>query len=492
MAGICHSKLTMRFWRRQPRRTSLIIVGCIGVLLGLGLSRKLPFSELYFLPAVTLLPLSLKRQSLRVILAIALGMSLGWWRGSIFMQKLAVLQSYSTKSVTVQMTAATDAIYAQKSQLEFDGNKVVMISPHHQPLAGTFKVSGFGPAMVYKGDRVVVSAKLYPMRGARQARMAYAKLEITGHSASWQDGLRRRFAAGMQNALPDAEASLGLGLLIGQRSTLSSNVVLDLTAVGLVHIVAVSGYNVTILARAVPRLKISRSKFQQLALSLILIGGFVLVTGFSASIVRAAIVSLLSLWAWYYGRKIRPLLLIFFTAAITALYNPFYIWSDLGWYLSFLAFFGVLVMAPLFASRITKLKNPGALVMLLLETFSAELATLPLILSVFGQLSLVSVLANALIVPLVPLAMLLAAFAAAAGALIPFLAGWIAWPAKLLLTYMLDVIHLLASLPYSSVVVNISTADMVGLYALVLGVAYLLWKRSQSRNSKTQGALAEV
>src|SRR5205807_2186671 len=104
----------------------------------------------------------------------------------------------------------------------------------------------------------------------------------------------------------------------------------------------VSGYNLTIIIRGLNRLKLG-SKYQRLILSLAFIAFFVLVTGFSASIVRAAIVSTLSLWAWFYGRKIRAVLLIAFTAALTGLINPFYIWGDLGWYLSFLAFFGVLI-----------------------------------------------------------------------------------------------------------------------------------------------------
>ena len=168
----------------------------------------------------------------------------------------------------------------------------------------------------------------------------------------WFAKLRRYFAAGMQTALPEPAASLGLGLLIGQRSTLPADILLAMTTVGLVHIVAVSGYNVTILARAVQRTKIARSKFQQLFLALTLILMFIIITGFSASVVRAAIVSSLSLWAWYFGRSIKPMLLILFVAALTALINPIYVWSDIGWYLSFLAFFGVLIVAPLLGQRL--------------------------------------------------------------------------------------------------------------------------------------------
>jgi competence protein ComEC len=257
--------------------------------------------------------------------------------------------------------------------------------------------------------------------------------------------------------------------------------------------VAVSGYNLTIIVRAVGRLKLG-SKFQKLVICLALIVGFMLVTGFSASIVRAALVSVLSLWAWYYGRRIKPMVLISLAAAITALWNPFYIWGDLGWWLSFLAFFGVLVIAPLITARLFK-KPPKLFTLVLIETLSAELMTLPLILMTFSQLSIVALIANLLVVPLVPLAMLLSAIAGLAGFLTPQLAGWIALPARLLLTYMLDIVHMLSSVPSALVHRSISLTYMLILYSVVLSVvliSYLKISRKTEPNDKTSRGLSNT
>jgi competence protein ComEC len=139
----------------------------------------------------------------------------------------------------------------------------------------------------------------------------------------------------------------------------------------------------------------------------------------------------------------------------------------LGWYLSFLAFFGVLVIAPVIIARLFS-RPPKLLTAVLIETLSAEVMTLPLIMMTFGQLSLVALLANVLIVPLVPLAMLLSAIAAAAGTLTPAIAGWFALPARLLLTYMLDLVHILANIPSEFLHLSISPVIMVGGYGLVL------------------------
>ncbi len=470
------------------RRTTLVIIFCLAILGGLGLARKINFEPSLWLIALTPVLFLLRRKnSTTLLLVILVGLGLGLWRGGLYMQKLNVLKSLTGQAVTIRATATNDAVYAKKSQLEFNVNNVQALKPRPELLVGTFKISGFGTPMIYRGDTVQVQGKLFPMRGSNQARIAFAKIDRIGVSNGWVNKLTRQFSTGLQNALPEPQASFGLGLLIGQRTTLPQDILTQLTLVGLVHIVAVSGYNVTILARAVARLRLG-SKYQQLLLSLGLIGLFVLVTGFSASIVRASLVSLLTLWAWYYGRQFRPVLLLAFTAALTSLWSPFYIWSDLGWYLSFLAFFGVLVIAPLIAARLFK-RSPKMLTMVLIETLSAEVMTLPLIMMTFGQLSLVALVANLLIVPLVPLAMLLAALAAAAGALIPQVAGWFAWPAQALLTYMLDIVHLLANVPSVVIHKTIAPAVMLSLYALVLLMIFIS-HRKIIKNKKTLQKLA--
>jgi len=460
--------------RGRYRRTSLIIIFCLSILGGIGLARVagLQISS-WFL--ILLIPsvLIIRRKNLAAIaVLILLGTFLGWWRGSQQLVQLNELKSYAYQKVTVQAVATTDAIYGNKSQLSFEAHKIQLLEPEQKPLLGTFKLSGFGVPMVYRGDMVRVEGKLYLTRGAKQASISYGQIERVAAGRDWLASLRRNFAAGMQSALPEPAASLGLGLLIGQRSTLPTDVLAAMTTVGLVHIVAVSGYNVTILARAVQRLRFTRSKYQKLILALALIGTFVLITGFSASVVRAAIVSLLSLIAWYYGRDIRPLVLIAFVAALTGLINPLYVWSDIGWYLSFLAFCGVLIIAPLIARRLFGEKAESKpFSMLILESFSAQLMTLPLILVIFGRFSVVSLLANILVVPLVPIAMLLSACAGLAGMIAPTVAGWIAWPAMAILTYMVDVIKLFAAIPMASTRLHIGWADMLLCYAVILLLA---------------------
>ena len=95
------------------------------------------------------------------------------------------------------------------------------------------------------------------------------------------------------------------------------------------------------------------------------------------------------------------------SAAITLLINPQFGWGDLGWQLSFASFAGVIMLAPLLHSYFFGIKSRARFRQILIETLSAQIMTLPLLMMSFGVISNVALIANMLILPFVPLAMLL-------------------------------------------------------------------------------------
>jgi competence protein ComEC len=472
--------------RFRFRRTTLITLGLAAFLGGLGIARtKIQLDGAWvWLGLVLVLVTARQKRWPAALVVVLFGLTLGWWRGSGYMKQLDWYGELANRPVIVQGIAGSDAIYTVNSQLSFDLTKLQVQDPEDIDLVGKLSIKGFGEPMIYKGDHVQVEGKLYPTRGSRSGSISFAQIKILEKSVSPIDSTRRRFAAGMESALPEPQASFGLGLLIGQRNTLPDRVTTALAAVGLTHVVAVSGYNLTIIMRGVRRLLKKSSKYQNTLVSVVLIGLFLLLTGFSASIVRAAIVSLLSLWAWYYGRTFRPILLLLLAAAITAGFYPLYLWSDIGWYLSFLAFFGVLVIAPLVTKRLYKNKEPNPLTALVFESIAAQLMTVPLIMYIFGQFSVIALVANVLVVPLVPVAMALSLVAGLAGMLIAPVAGWLAWPARLLLTYMLDIVNLLARLPHALSQQNLGLGQMLALYGITLFVIMVIWHRSRNRGKR--------
>ena len=248
---------------------------------------------------------------------------------------------------------------------------------------------------------------------------------------------------------------------------------------GLTHIIAVSGYNLTILVRFSKRLLKKQSRYQILTASGLLVTTFVLITGMSPSILRASIVVALLQLSWFYGRKIHPLVLLSLSAALSVLIDPFQLWRSVGWYLSFAAFFGVIIMAPL---MVPKKREKSIFALLIAESTSAGLMTLPIIAAVFGRVSVVGILANVLVTPLVPLAMLLSFIAGLAGWLLPALSGWFALPARFLLTYMLDIANLVSRMPGARLSFNVNNWVLAGTYVLLCGGLWVLYKRRKPKS----------
>jgi competence protein ComEC len=454
-------------------------------LIGLVAARKhVALSGWLVAPLILIaVPLLWRRTAAALLIVMIAGLGLGIWRGAAYYQQLQPYRAWAHQKVVFTATADGDAIYGKNGQLSFTVRNVDFTYPGRVHTPGSIKVGGFGETMVYRGDQVEVSGSLYPTRGASQASVGFAKLYKISSGSSPIDTLRRKFAAGMQSALPEPLASFGLGLLVGQRNTLPADISEALLMVGLTHIIAVSGYNLTILLEASRRMLGNSSKVLSTVIALVLIFGFLLIAGASASIVRAAVISIIGLSAWYYGRSVRPLLLILLAAAGTTYANPVYLWADISWYLSFLAFFGILVLGPLLTQKLYGQKQPPMLVQIVLESVCAEVMTLPIILYTFGQMSLVSLLANMLVVALIPLGMLLSLIAGLAGMLIGNVAGWFAWPARLLLTYMLDIVHLLSRIPHVFQQNRyLSAVDMTLCYVAVvavIGFSYYIRTRRQ-------------
>lgn len=457
------------------------MVGLTAFLAGLGLARTGWMIELlWVMPAFLLLIFSKRRKDLvTLIAALLFGLGLGWWRGAVFMNQLEPFRELTGERVVFQASVESDAVYSYQGQLSFDVGRIEFLEPFQAKTPGRITVRGLGENAIYRGDTLRIEGTLLPTRGSRQARMSFASFKVIERSSAPMEKVRRDFVAGMETALPEPSASFGLGLLLGYRTTLPESLNEELKAVGLTHIIAVSGYNLTVIVRSVRRMLRKRSKYQQFIIASLLILLFLSVTDFSASIVRASIVSGLSLGAWYYGRTFKPLLILLLSGVVTAAWNPLYVWSDIGWYLSFLAFFGVLIVAPMMVKLIYRnRREPHELIMIGLETTAAQLLTAPLGLYIFGTTSSVALLSNIVIGPLTPFVMVLSLVAGLSGMTFPILAGWLALPARWLLGYMLDIVNLMARIPHALVEQSITLTQMLLMYGLIIVVTVLLSRKT--------------
>jgi competence protein ComEC len=456
------------------KRTNVVIVGCVFGLAGIYVGR---YYDLSFLPLLTsaFIFLTTRKKIARYYVGIAvLALGIGNMRGVAHNQGFEVLRGHFETKVTLHVSSLDDAEYDTRGQLAFNANNIEI---NGERVPGQIAVSGFGEFSVLRGDTVEVSGKLMQARGSNQARVSFAQLDTVKKDVSWYNKLRRKFIKKLRDNLPEPLSSFASGLLIGQRATIPERITNDLRDAGLAHIIAVSGYNLTIIIKFVMVILKKFSRYQKLSISLLIVGIFLLITGFSASIGRAGIVSSLSLLAWYYGRQFRPAVLLVVSALATALYKPEYIWGDVGWYLSFLAFSGVLIVSPILRQRISPGKELKLLGSTLLETLSVLIMVVPYSMYIFGVLSLTALPANMIVAPSIPLAMALSVVSG----ILPHQLALLNLPAVVVLQGILSISHLFANLPLAHLSIKITRFDMFTLYAVFGMVIYAMWRKTRQR-----------
>ncbi len=463
-------------WWASPRinRTAIICCFLIGICSGL-LASKFIYGVNWYIILV-ILPIGLiaikKKDVWFVILAALIGLFIGLVRGSSFNHQVHKYDSFFDRSVVVEGKVSDDPGYTDKKLTEFHLSNVRIYA---QKLPGKVRIRSLSANNVGRGDQVRASGQLRRTIGTgRQAAISYGNVIVIKKNTSWVEKLRKRFFAAVYSSLPEPQASLGIGYLVGVRTALPADFALALSVVGLTHIVAVSGYNLTIIVQFVKRLFSGVSAYQTVLFSGLLISGFLVMTGWSPSIMRAAIISGFSLLAWYYGRAFKPLTVFLIGAAVNAFLSPLYIWGDVGWYLSFLAFTGVLLVAPLIM-YFTDSASKNILFAVLIETLSAQLLTLPYISVIFGRLSVISPIANVLVVPFIPISMLLIFLTGVVGIISPVLALWVAVPARIIMTITVWVIEKLSSLSWAQSSLKLTTLQAAITYIIIFSLIFAVW-----------------
>ena len=212
------------------------------------------------------------------------------------------------------------------------------------------------------------------------------------------------FSERIENAMPRREASLGKSYLLGMKTGLDKDISENLKLVGLTHVVVASGAHLSILVEVARKIFGRVSRFSGLLFSILFILFFMTMVGFSPSILRAGVMAILTLASWYVGRKIAPWRLILITMAFTLMLNPMFL-TELGFLLSFASYIGIMMLGPSISKFFYGEKKPGFVASVIITTVAATLMTLPITLYYFGQVSIISILANLLILPTLPLAM---------------------------------------------------------------------------------------
>lgn len=285
--------------------------------------------------------------------------------------------------------------------------------------------------------------------------------------------LRARLEAALRSSLPEPHASLTAGIVLGTRSGTPSELRTALSATGTSHIVAVSGFNVAVVAGMVQVLA-TRLVGHRWALlpMLAAVWGYTLLAGAPASAIRAAVMASLVFGAAGVGRLSDPITTLALSGAAMLAWDPSLL-LDLGFQLSMLATAGLVLFARRIADRLAPL--PGPVREPLGVALAAQAATLPITLGTFHTMSLVSPLANLLIGAVIPLIMLCGALLAVLAPLAG-LGDLLAWATWGLVAYTLGAINWAAELPYAVV----STGRLPQWVAVVWYALLLLWAAESS------------
>lgn len=287
-----------------------------------------------------------------------------------------------------------------------------------------------------------------------------------------------KFRKKLKAAIADPESSLASGLLLGDRSSMTEKLKNNFAATGTSHIVAVSGFNVTIVAVIIleAALLVGFSRQQSFWVSLAAIILFIIMVGAPASAVRAGIMGGLILLAIKTGRLNSSFNAITLAAVLMMALNPKILRFDIGFLLSFLAVIGIIWLYPVLDYYFRKIPDVLKIKSILLLTLSAQIMTLPVLIYNFGKMSLVAPLANVLILPFVPLAMILGFLSATFGFIWLGLAKLIGYFGWLVLTYQLRTTEYLAGLPWAAAEIKKGAVFLL-LYYLV--IVYFLIKKRQ-------------
>ena len=293
-------------------------------------------------------------------------------------------------------------------------------------------------------------------------------LTVLRGKKGWQalrvaESLRNKFENNLSQ-LPEPHATIAMGILLGVKKELPPPVTKHFKDSGLMHILVVSGFNISVIMILCNFWFRRFGPIINIILSLIIILFFVLMTGSEAPVVRAAIMGSLVGLAVCSGRFSESKNVILLSAVIIGLMNPKTIQADLGFYFSFAATLGIILLVPILTPYFQWLTNRFEFRNILMVSLASQIAVFPLQTFFFEAFPTGGLLANQLTEPIIPIAMLLSSFIAVLGFLPDSLVKLITIPAMIPLQLLITTAEWFHYFPV------IQTNKIIGLSSGFIGI----------------------
>jgi competence protein ComEC len=292
--------------------------------------------------------------------------------------------------------------------------------------------------------------------------------------------IKRLFVHKMETLLAEPGSSLLGGLLLGDRQSIPKELTEEFKRAGLVHILVLSGYNVTIVAESfmkcfsfLPRV-FGRSLG---ALSIVL---FALMTGGGATTVRASIMAIVVILSKSLSRKYDAGRALVFAGFIMVMQKPLILAFDLSFELSFLATLSIIYVTPLVAERMVFIPEKWNMREIFSTTIATQIFVAPFILFAMGELSLIAFVSNIFVLPVIPYTMLFGFLGIAFGFVTSYIAYPLSWITALLLAYILKAVTFFSHMPFASIKIHASIFVLACIYVFYIVVLIILHKRRNS------------
>ncbi len=283
----------------------------------------------------------------------------------------------------------------------------------------------------------------------------------------------------MRAVLPEPYAGLAAGITAGDKRSVGGALSDVFQRVSLIHILVLSGYNITVVLGALMGVLARIRREPRLVIVLLIVAFFAVASGGAASAIRAGAMAFCAVTASMYGRQFIALRVLLAVVSAMVVWNPLLLIYDPGFQLSFLATLGLVLFSPHATRLLHSWPARFGIREIAAATLSTQLLVLPLLLYGNGVLSLVALPANLFALIAVPTAMAFSGIAALSGILLGTWGTLFAFPAYILLRYIVFIATTFASLPFAAVSVPaFSPIMLVLMYAALCG-AYVYIQRHQ-------------
>jgi competence protein ComEC len=481
-----------------------------GIYLGSKLVLPPALTFIGLLPLILLFFLPQKRKAI-ILAAVCLTAFLGGalvYQASLLPQGSSHLKFYNGQEVEIEGIVSAEpeirdsSTHIQLSASQINGEEVsgevLLFVPRYPqydygdilqvsgkletpPQLGDFDYKG------YLENREIYSTMLYPRIEALETGQGFTPME-------WVYSLKKSLSQSLARVMPEPQASLTQGIVLGIRYNIPQQIKDDFARTGTAHLLAISGLHLSILAGILLSLGLrlfGRRRYIYIWLALGVIWLYAIITGLNPPVVRGAIMASLFLSAELLGRQRSAITSLAFAAAVMVAIDPHILW-DAAFQLSFLGMAGLIFIAPplmglgrkIVSNTIGKEGAGASVANIITDSFSvtlaATLAVWPVVAHYFGIVSLVGPLATFLTLPALPAVIVLGALAGLIGlAFLPIAQGmgWLAW---LFASYMLLIVRGFASLGISAVEFNtVGTTLIVSYYAILAIVIWLVSNRER-------------